>query len=41
MWLRTGGIVEEEWEVPASSGFSDKILEISCDCMHMCGYASV
>ena len=30
-----------EWEGPASSGFSDKILEISCDCMHMCGYASV
>lgn len=43
MWLRTDEVVEEgrEWEVPASSGFSDKILEISCDCMHMCGYASV
>ena len=30
-------MVEEgrELEVPASSGFSDKILEISCDCMQV------
>lgn len=41
MWLRTGGRVEEgrAFEVPASSAFSDKILEISCDCE--CGYVSV